>query len=91
VRGRGGRRRAGGRVTVADGFRPCAAGVSVRLQRRVAGRWRTLRRARTTSAGRFSVRLGANRRGLRVSVPVLVRTVSGRRHRCGSAAARVGR
>jgi hypothetical protein len=45
-----------GLVTAADGFEACAAGESVRIQRKKVG-WRVVKRAVTNGAGRYRVRL----------------------------------
>jgi len=49
------RTRARGAVTAVDGFTKCTSGVSVRLQQRSNGRWRTVSSDLTTSTGRFSI------------------------------------
>jgi hypothetical protein len=42
---------------VGDGFTDCAASVTVRVQRRVSGRWRTVERTTTTDTGAYKKRI----------------------------------
>jgi hypothetical protein len=46
-----------GKVSVGDGFTDCAASVPVRIQRRVSGQWRTVRRTTTSSSGSYRKRI----------------------------------
>jgi hypothetical protein len=46
-----------GKVSVADGFTDCAASLPVEVQRRVAGRWRTVGRTTTTDTGAYKKRI----------------------------------
>jgi hypothetical protein len=46
-----------GKVSVGDGFTDCAASVTVRVQRRVSGRWRTVERTTTTDTGAYKKRI----------------------------------
>lgn len=46
-----------GSVQVPDGFQDCRSNVPVYIQRKIDGAWKTVRRARTGGAGRFSVPL----------------------------------
>jgi hypothetical protein len=48
---------ASGMLTVADGTMECASHVSVRLQRRISGDWRTVKSTMTDANGAFSVHL----------------------------------
>jgi hypothetical protein len=46
-----------GAVSIDDGFTACAAGVPVRIQRRVEGEWKTVRTATTSSTGSYKRRI----------------------------------
>lgn len=46
-----------GVVSADDGFTACAAGVPVKIQRRVEGEWKTVRTTSTTSTGSFRKRI----------------------------------
>jgi hypothetical protein len=46
-----------GKVSVGDGFADCAASVPVKVQRRVSGQWRTVRRTTTSSSGFYRKRI----------------------------------
>jgi IPT/TIG domain len=46
-----------GKVSVGDGFTDCAASVPVKVQRRVSGRWTTVRRTTTSSSGFYRERI----------------------------------
>lgn len=48
---------AAGMVTVTDGTMECAANVPVRIQRRISGRWRTVKSTMTDANGAFSVHI----------------------------------
>jgi hypothetical protein len=43
-----------GHVSVGDGFAACRSAVPVRIQRRVNGVWKTIRKATTTSTGKYA-------------------------------------
>ena len=64
--------RAGRRTTVAGTVRPAAAGMRASLQMRRGGRWRTIDRDRTGSAGRYVLR-DRRHRPMSASARVLVR------------------
>jgi hypothetical protein len=46
-----------GKVRMGDGFTDCAASVPVKVQRRVSGRWITVRRTTTSSSGFYRKRI----------------------------------
>jgi hypothetical protein len=46
-----------GKVSVGDGFTDCAATVPVKIQRRLAGHWRTVRTTTTSSRGTYRRRI----------------------------------
>jgi IPT/TIG domain len=46
-----------GNVTVTDAFTDCAASVPVKIQRRVAGHWKTIATATTSSSGTYRKRI----------------------------------
>jgi hypothetical protein len=46
-----------GAVSADNGFTPCAAGVPVKIQRRVAGEWKTVRTTTTTPTGFYRRRI----------------------------------
>jgi hypothetical protein len=46
-----------GKVNVGDGFTDCAASVTVRVQRRASGGWRTVGRTTTTDTGAYKKRI----------------------------------
>ena len=46
-----------GKVSVGDAFAACAASVPVKIQRRVSGRWKTVRFTTTSSIGTYSKRI----------------------------------
>jgi hypothetical protein len=60
-----------GTVTVTDGFSACADSVQVKVQRRVSGRWKTLKSTTTSSTGSYRTRL-RNRDGRYRSVAPMV-------------------
>jgi hypothetical protein len=47
-----------GKVSVGDGFTDCAASVPVKIQRRVSGQWKTVRKTTTTDTGAYKKRIG---------------------------------
>jgi len=75
-----------GVVTAEAGFDACAAGVPVRIQRRVAGVWRTIARTLTGDLGGYRVRV-ADRAGRYRSVAP--RVEMGSSDICGRAVSRV--
>lgn len=62
------------RGTVRDdkGFPPCAAGVPVKIQRRLAGKWKTVSTTRTNSSGSYKERIPDEPGGYRAKAPVIV-------------------
>jgi hypothetical protein len=60
-----------GTVTVSDGFAACADSVQVKVQRRVSGRWKTVKSTTTSSTGTYRTHL-RNRHGRYRSVAPMV-------------------
>jgi hypothetical protein len=60
-----------GTVTVSDGFTACADSVPVKVQRRVSGKWKTVKSTTTSSTGTYRTRL-RNRHGRYRSVAPMV-------------------
>jgi len=60
-----------GTVTVSDGFAACADTVPVKVQRRVSGRWKTVKSTTTSSTGTYRTHL-RNRHGRYRSVAPMV-------------------
>src|SRR5439155_18765015 len=51
-----------GRVTVTDGFAACADSVPVKVQKRVSGHWKTVKKTTTSATGAYRTHL-RNRHG----------------------------
>jgi hypothetical protein len=60
-----------GMVTVSDGFTACADSVPVKVQRRVSGKWKTVKSTTTSTTGSYRTRL-RNRHGRYRSVAPMV-------------------
>jgi hypothetical protein len=61
-----------GVVRADGGFAACVAGVPVRIQRRVAGDWRTVRKTTTRSTGAYRKRIPDKPGRYRVTAPAIV-------------------
>jgi hypothetical protein len=64
------------RGTVSDdkGFIACAASVPVKIKRRVAGEWKTVRTSRTSSTGSYKERIPDKPGRYRAKAPLIVVT-----------------
>jgi hypothetical protein len=69
-----------GAVSVEDGFTACAASVPVKIQRRVAGEWKSVRTTTTSAAGFYRKRIPDKPGRYRVIAPSLF--VNGLAHLC---------
>ena len=71
-----------GAVSADDGFTACAASVPVKIQRRVAGKWKTVRTTSTSSTGSYKKRIHDNPGRYRAAAPKIILDLPGGAHIC---------
>jgi hypothetical protein len=59
-------------VAIDDRFTACVVSVLVKIQRRVAGEWRTVRKTRTSTTGSFKKRIPDKPGKYRANTPPIV-------------------
>jgi len=62
-----------GRVTVTDGFAACADSVPVRVQRRVSGHWKTVKKTTTSATGAYRAHLRNKHGRYRSLAPAVIK------------------
>ncbi|TMK49564.1 MAG: hypothetical protein E6G55_00220 [Actinobacteria bacterium] len=62
-----------GRVTVTDGFAACADSVPVKVQRRVSGHWKTVKKTTTSAAGAYRAHLRNKHGRYRSLAPAVIK------------------
>jgi hypothetical protein len=61
-----------GTISDDDGFTPCAATVPVKIKRRVAGKWKTVRTTKTSSTGSYVKRIPDKPGSYRAETPLVM-------------------